>query len=242
MHGYGLCCKTSDPNQPDDVTSGSNVVNPPDTGRQGPTTRQRSTADAMAQAAAAAAAAASAAQAAANRAPAASQGAQSTPASIDYQSLTTAMSRLNDDSDSNIEKGPQPKWDFKSETLVDWQHNVEIWADSHDIRHLLQHAPVADPVQLHKHEVAKRIILLTLPNQDRAYVWGSLTLNEIWGKLLAKYMPSMDAEARKLWSRFSALRQAGRPMVEHVNECMSVKINWSHWVRRCQRNSSLTSC
>ena len=67
------------------------------------------------------------------------------------------------------------------------------------------------------------MILLTLPNQDRAYVKGSLTLNEIWSKLLPKYMRSTDAEARRLWSRFSALRQAGRPMVEHVNECMTVK-------------------
>ena len=31
---------------------------------------------------------------------------------------------------------------------------------------------------------------------------GSQTLNEICSKLQAKYMPSIDAEARKLWSRF----------------------------------------
>ena len=209
----------SDPNQPDDVTSGSNVFNPTDTRCQGPTTRQQSKAGAMAHAAAAAAPA----QGAAIRAQAASQGAQSVTASIDYHSLATAMSRLNDDSASNIEKGTQPKWDFKVETFVDWQNKVEIWAESHDIKHLLEHPPIADPVQLHKHELAKRVIVLTLPNQDRAYVKGSLTLNEIWGKLLAKYMPSTDAEARRLWSRFSALRQAGRPMVEHVNECMTVK-------------------
>ena len=82
---------------------------------------------------------------------------------------------------------------------------------------------MAAPGQLRKHEIAKRIILLTLPNHDRAYVRGSQTLNEIWSKLLAKYMPFIDAEARKLWSRFSALRQSGRPMVEHVNDCMTVK-------------------
>ena len=133
------------------------------------------------------------------------------------------MSRLNDDSVRNIEKGTQPKWDFKVKMLVEGQNKVEIWAEPHDIKHLLQHPLVADPVQLRKHEVAKRVILLTMPNQDRAYVKGSPTLNEIWGKLLAKYMPSTDAEARRLWSRFSALRQAGRPMVEHVNECMTVR-------------------
>ena len=103
---------------------------------------------------------------------------------------------------------------FKVETFVDRQNKVEIRAESHEIKHVLEHPPIADPVQLRKHEVAKRVILLTVAYQDRAYVKGSLTLNEIWGKLFAKYMSSIDAEARRLWSRFNALRQAGRPMVE----------------------------
>ena len=90
------------------------------------------------------------------------------------------MSRLNDDSASNLEKSTQPKWDFKTEIFVDWQHKVEIWVESHDIRHLLEHPPVADPAQLRKHEIAKRIILLTLTNHDRAYVRGSFMLDEIW--------------------------------------------------------------
>ena len=172
----------------------------------------------------AAAIAAATARTATIPAPAASQGAQSVTATIDYQSLATAMSRINDDSASNLEKGAQPNWDFKQETFIDyWQHKVEIWAESHDIRHLLEHPPVAVPVQLRKHEIAKRLILLTLPNYDRAYGRESLMLNEIWSKLLAEYMPSKDAEARKLWSRFTYLRQAGRPMIEHVNECMTVK-------------------
>ena len=70
---------------------------------------------------------------------------------------------------------------------------------------------------------------------------GSLTLNEIWGKLLAKYMPSTDAEARRLWNRFSALRHAGRPMVEHVNECMTVRNQLMAVGETCQRNSLLTN-
>ena len=222
LHGYGLCCKMSNPTPDDDTTSGSNIVNPPDAGRQGPVTRQRLTVSPMVQAAAAPTAAAAQA-AAANPAPAASQGAQSVSATIDYHSLAIAMSRLNDDSASNLLKGTQPKWDFKTETFVDWQHKIETWADSHDTRHLLENPPVAAPGQLRMHETAKRIILLTLPNHDRAYVRGFQTLNKIWSKLLAKYMPSIAAEARKLWSRFSALRQSGRPMVEHVNDCMTVR-------------------
>ena len=208
-------------NPDDDTTSGSNIVNPLDARRQRTITRQQSTADAVAHAAAAAAAAA--ARAAASSAPAASEGAQSVTATIDYQSLATAMSCLNDDSASNLEKGTQLKWDFKTETFVDWQHKVEILAESHDIRHLLEHHPVAAPGQLRMHEIAKRIILLTLPNHDRAYLRGSQTLNETWSKVQGKYMPSIDAEAGKLWSRFSALRQSGRPMVEHVNDCMTVR-------------------
>ena len=108
LHGYGLCCRMPGSNPDDETTSSSNVVNPPDAGRQGPLTRQQSTIDAVAQAAAAAAAAATAQAAAPNPAPAASQGAQSVTATIDYHSLATAMSRL-DDSASNLEKGTQPK-------------------------------------------------------------------------------------------------------------------------------------
>ena len=171
---------------------------------------------------AAVAAAIAAAQATATPAPAASQGAQSQTATIDYHSLATAMSRLNNDSASNLEKGTQPKWDLKIDTFLEWQQKVEIRAESHDIRHLVEHPPVAAPVQRRKHEIATRIMFLTWPNHDKAYVRGSLTLNEIWSKLLAKYMPSTDAEARKQWSKFSALRHAGRPMVEHVNKCMTV--------------------
>ena len=74
------------------------------------------------------------------------------------------MSRLNDDSAGNIEKGLQPKWDFKVETFVDWQNKVDIWAELHDIQHLLLHPPVEDSVQQRKHEVPKHVILLTLPN------------------------------------------------------------------------------
>ena len=214
LHGYGLCCRMSNPTPDDDTTSGSNIMNPPDARSHGPVTIQHSTVGAMAQAAAATATAAAQA-AAATPAPAPSQGAQSVTATIDYHSLARAMSRLNDDNASNLEKDTQLKWDFKTETFVDWQHKVEIWADSHDVRHLLEHPPVAAPGQLRKHEIAKCIIQPTLPNHDRAYVRGSQTQNEIWSKLQAKYIPSIDAEARKLWSRFSALRQAGRPMVEH---------------------------
>ena len=58
----------SDPNHPDDVTSGSNVPNTPDAGCQGPQTRQQSAAHGMVGADAAAAIA----QAAATRARAAS--------------------------------------------------------------------------------------------------------------------------------------------------------------------------
>ena len=36
-------------------------------------------------------------------------------------------------------------------------------------------------------------------------------------------MLSIDAEARRLWNKFGALRQNGMTMVKHVNECMTVR-------------------
>ena len=36
-------------------------------------------------------------------------------------------------------------------------------------------------------------------------------------------MPSVAAEATKLWIQFEGLRQRGSPMQEHINECMTVR-------------------
>ena len=91
-----------------------------------PQTRQQSRVGAMANAAAAAAAAA--AKAAATPAPDAGQGAQFVTATIDYHSLATTMSSINDDTVRNLKNGTQPKWDSKHESFVDWQHQVAILA------------------------------------------------------------------------------------------------------------------
>ena len=85
---------------------------------------------------------------------------------IDYHSLVTAMSRLNDDSARNLVKGTQPKWDFKTETFVDWQNKVVICAELRDIRHLLQCPPVADPAQQRKHEIMNHIAHFAEPRQS----------------------------------------------------------------------------
>ena len=47
-------------------------------------------------------------------------------------------------------------------------------------------------------------------------------LHEVWSMLTSKYMPSIAAEATKLWIQFEGLRQRGRTMQEHINECMTV--------------------
>jgi hypothetical protein len=36
-------------------------------------------------------------------------------------------------------------------------------------------------------------------------------------------MPSIDPEARKLCRRFRALSRGGRTMIEHMNDCMTVR-------------------
>ena len=117
FHAIVHCCTAlacgagyPNPNQPDDAASVSGVdaripppnIPNPDTSRLGVHTRQQTAAIDMANAATTSAPAA----------PTASQGEQSVTATIDYYALTTAMSRLNDDSASNLEKGTQLKWDF----------------------------------------------------------------------------------------------------------------------------------
>ena len=114
----------------------------------------------------------------------------------------------------------QPKWDFEVQRWTDFQHTVEIWAGSNDIAHLLKRDPY--PHEKRKHEPAMRTVMLKLPPHDRAYVRGHDMLHEVWS-MLNKYMPSVAAGATKLWIRCAGLRQRGRPMQEHINECMTVR-------------------
>ena len=73
-------------------------------------------------------------------------------------SLATAMSHMNENCAGNLDKGVQPKWDFKVEPWTDFQHKVEIWAASHDIAHLLE----PYPSEQRKHDTAMRTVLLNL--------------------------------------------------------------------------------
>ena len=146
---------------------------------------------------------------------------QSITTTIDNVSLVTAMSRMNDSSAGNLDKGVQPRWDFKGAPWTDFQHKVEIWATSHDIAHLLERDPY--PSEQKKHDTAIRTVLLNFKVHDRAYVRNQHMLHDVWSMLNGKNMPSVAAEATKLWIQFEGLRQRRRPMQEHVNECMTVR-------------------
>ena len=150
-----------------------------------------------------------------------SSGVQSITATINHTSLATAMSRMKDNSAGNHDKGVQPKWDFKVEACTDFQHKVEIWAAPHDLAHLLERDLY--PSEQKKHVTAMRTVLLNLPPHDRAYVRGHDMLHEVWSILNSKNMPSVAAEATKLWIQFEGLRQRGGPMHEHIKECMTVR-------------------
>ena len=65
----------------------------------------------------------------------------SVPCVIDVNSLVTAMSRLNASAATSLEKGIQPKWDNRTERFYDFKRKVDIWAASHDIKHLLERPP-----------------------------------------------------------------------------------------------------
>ena len=116
---------------------------------------------------------------------------QSITATTDYMSLATAMLRMNANSAGNVDKGVQPKWDFKIETWTDFQHKVEIWAASHDIAHFLERDPYTS--EQRKHDTAMRTVLLNLPSHDKAHVRGDSMLHELWSMLNSKYMPSVAA-------------------------------------------------
>ena len=129
---------------------------------------------------------------------------QSITATIDHMSLATAMSRMNENSAGSLDKGVQPKWDFKVEAWTDFQHKVEIWAASHDIAHLLERDPY--PYEKRKHDTTMRNVLLNLPSHDMVYVRGHSMMHEVWSMLNSKYMPSVAAEATKFWIQFEGLR------------------------------------
>ena len=106
--------------------------------------------------------------------------------------LATAISQMDENSTGNLDKGVQPKWDFKVEPWTEFQHKAEIWAASHDIAHLLERDPY--PSELRKQDTAMRTILLNLPSHDKAYVRGHSVWHEVWFMLNSKYMPSVAAE------------------------------------------------
>ena len=93
---------------------------------------------------------------------------------------------MNVNSAGNLDKGVQPKWDFKVQLWIDFQHNVEIWAASHDIEHLLKRDPYASEQK--KHGTAMCIVLLNLLSHDRTYVRGHDMLHEVRSMLNNKYM------------------------------------------------------
>ena len=76
-------------------------------------------------------------------------------------SLATEMSRMNENSAGNLDKGVKPKCDFKVEPWTDFQHKVEIWTASHVIAHLLERDPY--PYEQRKHDTAMRTVPLNLP-------------------------------------------------------------------------------
>ena len=94
-----------------------------------------------------------------SRNPGPSGSVQSITATIAHMSLATAMSRMNENSAGNLNKGVQPKWDFKVESWTHFQHKVEIWAASHDIAPLLERDPY--PSEQRKHDTAMRSVLLS---------------------------------------------------------------------------------
>ena len=126
---------------------------------------------------------------------------------ITADTIATALSLANLNSGSSLEKGIQPKWDIKHESFADFKRKVDIWASSHSISFLFERHP--DPQELTKHDIAKRIVMLNLPNHDQVFVMHLSYLSDAWSALKSKYMPSTRAERRELYAKLKPVWSAG---------------------------------
>ena len=70
------------------------------------------------------------------------------------------------------------------------------------------------------HDVARRIILLSLSAADTDYTADTAYLYEAWNLLVDRHEPSRAVAVSELCQKLTCATQNGRPMDEHVQQCM----------------------
>ena len=70
-------------------------------------------------------------------------------------------------------------------------------------------------------DAARRIILPSLPAADTECTADTTYLCEAWNLLLDRHEPSWAVEVSELYQKLTSAAQNGRPMGEHVQQCMT---------------------
>ena len=120
-----------------------------------------------------------------------------------------------------VAKSKKPKWDTQKEPFHTFKRHVMIWAESLKIEHLLTGPPLGDVAEFECHDAARRIILLSLSAADTDYTADTTYLYEAWNFLLDRHEPSRTVEVSELYQELTSAAQNGRPMGEHVQQCMT---------------------
>ena len=86
------------------------------------------------------------------------------------------------------------------------------------IRRYVVSRPVVD---FECHDAARSIILLSLSAADTDYTADTTCLYEAWNLLIDRHEPSRAVEVSKWHQKLTSAAQNGRPMGEHVHQCMT---------------------
>ena len=139
-----------------------------------------------------------------------------------YTSMTSGVSRnVPEKIALAVAKSEKPKWDTQKEPFHTFKRRVLIWAESLKIENLLTGPPLGAVVDFECHDAARRIILLSLSAADTDYTADTTYLYEAWKLLLERHEPSRAVEVSELYQKLTFAAQNGRPMGEHVQQCMT---------------------
>ena len=139
-----------------------------------------------------------------------------------YASMSSGVSRnVSEKKALAVAKSEKPKWDIQKEPFHTFKHRDMIWAESLKIEHLLTGPPLGDVVDFECHDAARHNILLSLSAADTDYTADTTYLYGAWNLLLDRHEPSRAVEVSELYQKLTSAAQNGRPMGEHVQQCMT---------------------
>ena len=114
---------------------------------------------------------------------------------ITLDTLVTAFSQMRSGG-PDVTKGKLPEWQ-KGDDFIAFEQKVELWAQAHDIKHLLFDPPdLSDSSELKMHAKARNVVLNALNANDRTTVYNMPHLCDAWSYLKSRYRPSSEKSYR----------------------------------------------